>query len=106
MTIKFHRKLVRDNIPEIIRKNGAKPDFRVITDNYEYLEALMAKLVEETHEVVKDPSLEELADAAEVVRAIAIALGHTPEELEEARAQKAVERGGFEGRVCLISTEE
>jgi predicted house-cleaning noncanonical NTP pyrophosphatase (MazG superfamily) len=106
MTKKFHRKLVRDKILKIIRANGAKPDFRVITDNNEYLEALIAKLVEETKEVVKDPGLEELADTSEVIRAIVIALGHTQEELEEVRIRKAAERGGFEDRIYLISTEE
>lgn len=47
--------------------------------------------------------MEELADIAEVLRALALAIGSTPEAVELARVQKAEERGGFEGRIFLES---
>jgi len=99
-----HNKLVRDKIPEIIRNHGDTPEFRTIEDDAEYLTALTDKLVEEAREVQETPILDELADALEVVYAIGKAIGHTPEDIEKARAQKAEERGGFDDKVFLIST--
>ncbi|MEK7472384.1 MAG: nucleoside triphosphate pyrophosphohydrolase [Patescibacteria group bacterium] len=104
--IKHHNKLVRGKIPDIIQANGATPVIRVITDDSEYLSALGDKLLEEAGEVRREPSLDELADAQEVVNALTRALGHTLEDLESARQQKADKRGDFEGRIYLVSTEE
>lgn len=101
-----HNKLVRDKIPEICEASGATPHTRVIEDDQEYLEALFDKLDEEVAELKRDRNLGEAADVTEVVRAIVAALGHTPEQLEQTRAQKAEERGGFGGRIFLISTDE
>lgn len=44
-------------------------------------------------------------DVLEVLRAICIARGHTLEELEQLRAKKAAERGGFEERIFLEYVE-
>lgn len=98
-------KLVRDKIPEIIRANGETPHSRVIEDDEEYLEALLSKDVEESAELAQDRNLAELADKLEVLYAIAKVLGYTPEQVEEARLEKATKRGGFDGRIFLESTE-
>jgi predicted house-cleaning noncanonical NTP pyrophosphatase (MazG superfamily) len=100
-----HNKLVRDKISEICEANGAIPLTRTLQDNNEYLKALTAKLKEEATEVRENPNLEELADVLEVVQSIGKALGYTPEQIEAVRAQKAEERGSFNDRVFLISTE-
>lgn len=100
----FH-KLVRDKIPDIIRENGEIPKFHIINDDKEYLEALLDKDVEESTELAQDRNLAELADKLEVLYAIAAALGYTPEQVEQARVKKAAERGGFDGRIFLESTE-
>ena len=99
-----HNKLVRDKIPEIIRSHGDVPIVRTIEDDAEYLASLTDKLVEEAREVQETPVLDELADALEVVYAIGKVIGHTPEDIEKARAKKAEERGGFDDKVFLIST--
>ena len=98
-------KLVRDRILEIIRKNGETPVYRKLEDNDEYLRALLEKDVEEGLELAENPCLEELADKLEVLYAIADVLGISHEELEAARAQKALERGAFKDRLFLEYTE-
>ncbi len=104
MPVKHYNKLVRDRIPAIIEANGGSCRTAVLT-NEEYLSMLDKKLDEELSEYHADPSLEELADLWEVIRATAVARGYSLEELEAARARKAAERGGFEGRILLIETE-
>ena len=44
--MKIYNKLVRDNIPEIMIKNGAKPVTKILSDD-EYLNELNKKLQEE-----------------------------------------------------------
>ena len=98
-----YHKLVRDKIPEIIRANGEEPVTRILTDD-EYLPALIAKLKEETAEFEVDHSVEELADIAEVLQALANAIGQSPNAVEQARKEKATKRGGFEQRIFLERT--
>jgi predicted house-cleaning noncanonical NTP pyrophosphatase (MazG superfamily) len=93
-------KLVRDRIPEIIRRSGRRPQVRVAADD-EYVALLRAKLYEEAGEYVSSHDPEELADLLEVIRALGSAHGVEPAELEELRAAKAAERGGFAGRLVL-----
>lgn len=59
--MKIYNKLVRDNIPEIMINNGAKPVIRILNDE-EYLVELNKKLQEELHEYLLDGNIEELAD--------------------------------------------
>lgn len=95
-----HMKLVRDNIPNIIRQNGHECICSVLSDN-DYLNELDAKLNEEVAEYQESKSLEELADTVEVILAILKARGWTLEELEEIRKSKAETRGGFDGKIFL-----
>ena len=101
--IKRYNKLVRDNIPSIIEKSGAKCKCRILSDA-EYLEMLDKKLDEELAEYHKDQNIEELADLIEVIRAAAIARGYTLDELEAVRKKKAEDRGAFEKKIMLIET--
>ena len=98
-------KLVRDKIPAIIEANGENPTFRILEDDEEYLCALLAKDIEEAAELAKDLNLAELADKLAVLYAIAKVLGYTPDQVEEARVDKEIKRGGFEGRFFLESTD-
>lgn len=93
-------KLVRDRIPEIIRRDGQEPQTRILGDD-EYLKALDAKLMEEVHEYLADNDLHELEDILEVVRAIAVARGSTYDAIEEGRQKKLSERGGFLEKISL-----
>lgn len=98
-------KLVRDKIPAIIEAAGERPVTRILEDG-EYLRCLEQKLDEETAEYHEGKNLEELADILEVVYALAEAAGHSREELLSVYEKKHEARGGFAGRVFLISKEE
>lgn len=102
--MKVHNKLVRDKIPEIIAKSGKEAATRVLSYG-DYLEALDTKLNEEVAEYQADKSLEEMADILEVLQAICIARGHSLQDLESLRAQKASERGSFADRIFLEYVE-
>lgn len=96
-------KLVRDRIPEIVRRAGAVPVVRVLEPG-ELFPALIRKLYEEADELGSaSPAdrLEELADLHEVLLALAAASGLTPEEVAGAVRAKRAERGGFERRLML-----
>ena len=100
-----HNKLVCDKIPEIITAAGKPPVTCVLSDE-EYLAELDRKLNEECAEYQADKSIEEMADVLEVLYAIAAARGHSVEELERVRAEKAEKRGGFLGRIYLEKVVE
>jgi predicted house-cleaning noncanonical NTP pyrophosphatase (MazG superfamily) len=94
-------KLVRDGIPEIIRRDGAEP-VTYAAEPEEYRRRLREKLREEVAEFLdadEGTAVEELADVLEVVRALAVDLGAGIEGLEKARRAKAEARGGFAGRI-------
>ncbi len=67
-------KLVRDNIPQIIKNNGQLPITKILNDD-EYWQALLEKDNEELLEVKNANSLlerkEELADKLELIIAMA-----------------------------------
>ena len=99
-----YNKLVRDNIPERIIKNGGQPVYRVLNDN-EYWEYLLKKDTEELEEVRTAMSIEdrkqELADKLELIRAMANYSGFTLEDIIEEANRKKEKRGGFEKRILL-----
>lgn len=95
-----YQKLVRDNIPEIIRENNEIPLVKVLGDK-EYENELDDKLVEEVDEFLESGDLEELADVLEVINAICDYKGVSFSCLEDIRRNKRNERGGFENRIYL-----
>ena len=97
-------KLVRDNIPDIIRADGKTPVTRIL-DQEEYLNELDRKLQEEVAEYQADKSLEELADILEVLSAICKARGYSSEDLLKVRDEKRRKRGGFEKRIYWSGNE-
>ncbi|GAA3982844.1 hypothetical protein GCM10023085_76290 [Actinomadura viridis] len=93
-------KLVRDGIPQIIRKGGRNPDVRV-AGNDEYTSLLRAKLEEEVGEYTGSGDPSELADILEVLHALAALHGLTAADLEHLREEKAHAHGGFRQRIVL-----
>lgn len=100
-------KLVRDLIPDYIRREGRKAEVRYLTGEA-LVDALGEKLVEEAHEAAeavghRERVLEELADVREVVAALMDARGITDEELALAAAAKVQQRGAFRSGAWLVS---
>ncbi len=95
-----YNKLVRDNIPDIIKKDGKAVRVHFADDD-EYAKRLADKLLEEANEYVASGNPEELADILEVVYAIAIAKGMHKVQLDSIVQKKRDERGAFEKRVIL-----
>ena len=93
-------KLVRDRIPEIIRKDGRKPVTHLAKEK-EYLAKLREKLAEGVAEFSRDGKVEELADILEVVYALGEAKGVARNGLERMRMKKASERGRFTHKIIL-----
>lgn len=102
--MKVYNKLVRDKIPEIIEADGKTCKTRILSDE-EYIASLEAKLNEEVAEYQADKNLEEMADVLEVLQAICIARGYSFNDLEEMKAKKANERGGFKKKMFLKYVE-
>lgn len=95
-----YNKLVRDNIPDIIRAKGENVAFR-IADEGEYWDKLKDKLKEEVAELIKTEDPHEVADILEVVEAICDARNWSKEEIIALKDKKVQDRGGFKKRIIL-----
>lgn len=100
---KYH-KLVRDNIPDIIRSNGERPIIRKLSVA-EYKKELLKKLQEEAKEVLeakeKQERVKELSDVQEVLTAIYKAFDIACGDVTKMARQRRKERGGFSKRIFL-----
>lgn len=100
---RVYNKLVRDKIPEIIKAKDEEPIIRELSLD-EYKLALEAKLKEECQEVISASGkerIEEIADALEVLKALAKLESATLEEVIDIATQKSAKRGAFEKRIFL-----
>lgn len=99
----IYNKLVRDNIPSIIKKNGGEPYIRVLSEE-EYRTELEKKLFEEYNEVLEVTSsdrIEELADMLEIISSLAKLENASLEDVIEVMNKKREKRGGFENKIFL-----
>ena len=80
----IHNKLVRDNIPQIIKASGKSPNTKILNQE-EYITELRKKSQEELEEYLiaetNEEALEELADLLEIIHALAKVHGSTIEEV-------------------------
>lgn len=93
-------KLVRDNIPDIIERQGDKPDF-VILDSSDYYNELKKKLTEELTEFNTSDDVLELCDLVEVISAILDYKNIDNKEFEEMRLKKNNINGKFKNKIFL-----
>ncbi|MGA4719749.1 phosphoribosyl-ATP pyrophosphohydrolase [Fictibacillus nanhaiensis] len=103
-----YNKLVRDRIPEIIKRTGASFNTTILSET-DYIKELKKKCYEELDEYTaadndKD-AVEELADLLELMCALAKVHGVDFYEIEKVRHEKAEKRGGFQERIFLINAE-
>ena len=108
--IREYNKLIRDRIPEIIKKAGEKPLVRVLEDDVEYHKELMGKVMEEARELYvawarREGFVSELVDIQELIDTILAEMGISQLEFMELQRKKRVKRGGFKKRLFLIKTE-
>lgn len=100
---KNYRKLVRDNIPNIIKANGEVPVIRILNDS-EYKFELERKLKEECQEVLEASGtdrIEELADMLEVIIYLAKIGNTTLEEVMVVANEKRLKKGAFDEKIFL-----
>lgn len=100
---KVYNKLVRDNIPNIIKSNGEIPIIRIL-DNDEYKKELENKLYEEYQEVLNSSEgdrIEELADMLEIIKALANLENKTLNDVILVAEQKNKKRGAFDEKIYL-----
>ena len=97
-------KLVRDNIPEKIKKDNATPIIRILNDK-EYWEYLLKKDIEELEEVKNASTIteikKELADKLEILISMAKFNGFTLDDIIKEAEIKRNKNGGFEKRLLL-----
>ena len=104
---KIFNKLVRDNIPAIIHKNGENAITRILSDE-EYKLELERKLYEEYQEVLKTTNskerIEELSDMLEIIISLANLENKTLDDVIEVAKVKRLKRGGFSKKIFLEKT--
>ncbi len=107
--MKTFNKLVRDNIPDIIKSNNEIAETKILSDK-EYAKELNRKLLEEANEVINaktdDGLKEELADLYEVMLAKLKLINSNIKEIEKISTIKRNKRGSFDKRIFLISTDK
>ena len=100
----YHRKLIRDKIPQIIETNGEQYETRVMKKK-EFEKELKKKLIEETKKLVQAPpdNLEnELADVLEVMKSLCSHFKIRFNQIEKQQIKKRQKRGGFKKRLFLL----
>lgn len=100
---RIYNKLVRDNIPEIIKQKGEEPIIKILNDD-EYKKELENKLFEEYKEVINsygEDRCEELADMIEVIRSLAELENKKIEDIINIADNKSLKRGAFKNKIYL-----
>ncbi|NEP86503.1 MAG: nucleoside triphosphate pyrophosphohydrolase [Okeania sp. SIO2C2] len=103
-----YNKLVRDRIPEIIRKSGLDCETITLSET-EYRQALREKLIEEAQEAATASNADlaiEIADLLEVVDALLKSYGISHNQITLERDQKRATKGDFEQKIMLLWTKE
>lgn len=102
---KEYNKLVRDNIPEIIKNEGKKCDF-IVVDNDTKLSLLLEKLIEESNELKESKTAEEIADVQEVLDSIIEELKFEKTDILKIQIDKKEKRGSFSKGIVLKTVED
>ncbi len=89
---KIYNKLIRDRIPEIIKKDGAGYKTRILRQK-EYKQELLKKIVEESREVLetkgnKKELVKEIGDVQEIMNYIVQAFNLDKKEIEKIRKKE------------------
>ncbi len=96
-------KLIRDKIPEIIKRNeGKKAKVRVAKDDKEFLAFVLKKIIEEAVELQdcngREDFINEISDLEELIPVLMKLTGIKKDEIERMRKAKVKKNGGFKKR--------
>ncbi len=107
LTDVMHPKLVRDKIPDRIRRDQRIPVTREALPE-ERLGFVVAKLCEEARELHDNPDAKEYADVLDVVRLLRIEFEKKFDKkfLGAERRRKKKENGGFRKFIILVDIQE
>jgi len=109
MNRKIYNKLIRDKIPEIIRKSNAVPKISELNDE-QFKIALKDKLTEEAKELLEakteEEILNELSDVLQLIESIADNNNLSFAAVEKQKEKKKKERGGFDKKLFLEYVDE
>lgn len=104
-----YNKLIRDRIPEIIKKAGWKPTVRKLK-KAEFLKTLRKKVLEEARELIrakdKKGVINEIVDIQELIDTLTSEIGLSKPKIKRLQAAKRKKRGGFKKRLFLIKEEK
>ena len=107
--IKAYYQLVRDKVPDIIKKKGMTAVCRKL-DNDEFKYYLKLKLKEEMDELtrVEDPIeiAKNLVDILEVIDYLKTQYSIKDKELKKLHTQKINEKGHFDKKLFLVLTDQ
>ena len=102
--MQVYNKLVRDNIPNIIKDSGKECVTKVLTER-EFKRALVTKVVEEGQELMQASNrhelVDELGDLYEVIEKIMMVYKIDKHEIDKHRIKKNMSKGGFDERIFL-----
>ncbi|MCL2401838.1 MAG: nucleoside triphosphate pyrophosphohydrolase [Oscillospiraceae bacterium] len=100
-----YEKLVRDNIPDIIKKQGKTPIIKVLSED-EYRAALNKKLLEEVNEYLENSCVEEFCDILEILDAIKKSMNFSDTNIDTFKSAKAMQNGKFDKQLFLEEVVE
>lgn len=106
--MKIYNKLVRDNIPEIIKASGKDCEISILNDK-QYTKEIKNKIVEEANELneanTKEEMIEELADLFELLDYLLINEEIDLLKVKKKRIQKNMVNGGFDEKLYLLNVK-
>ncbi len=106
----YYNKLVRDNIPDMIRAKRESCEAVQITDMQEFQQELFKKIKEEATSLAmvrtKEEFLGEYADLMMVLNTIMQQLEITAEEVKKAKEDNYLRKGGYKHRYFLKWSED
>lgn len=100
-----YNKLVRDKIPEIIKKSGRTCEYKILGES-EVKDALKEKLIEKAEIFSKRPSEDELSDIYELLGAIIETFEYEPLHIDYLKLQNKESKGSYSKKIFLISVDD
>lgn len=102
----YYNKLIRDNIPDIIKSKHQECEVRPMTDVQEFQQELFKKIKEEATSLAmvrsKEDFLGEYADLMMVLDTIIDQLEITPEEIAKVREENRLRKGAYKHQHYLV----